>query len=243
MMPPFQLVQDPGALALFLDVDGTLIDFAATPEAARAPADLPAILQAASSRTAGALALISGRSIAELDRLMAPLQLPAAGLHGAEFRFTEAALPSTAASLPPQFVQKLAAETARFPGARFEDKGASVAIHFRAAPSLAAELHELLLRYLARAGTPPLELMVGELVYELKPPGFDKGTAIRAFMQHTPFTGRTPIFVADHVIDQAGFDTASSLGGYGLSVGSKLPGAIDFFPDTASVRAWLKGLA
>jgi trehalose 6-phosphate phosphatase len=85
--------------------------------------------------------------------------------------------------------------------------------------------------------------MVGELVYELKPPGFDKGTAIAAFMQRAPFAGRQPVFVADHPIDHAGFAKASALGGYGLSVGRLLPGAACWFPDTAAVRAWLKDLA
>jgi trehalose 6-phosphate phosphatase len=232
-----------GEMALFLDVDGTLIDFAASPQAAKAHAELPAILQAASRRLGGALALVSGRSIVELDRLMAPLQLPSSGLHGAEMRLTPAGPATTPEHLPVEFVAALRIELAPYPGAKLEDKGASVAIHFRAAPHLAAELHELLTRYLRRVEAPPLDLMVGELVYELKPPGFDKGTAISAFMQCAPFAGRKPVFVADHPIDQAGFATAASLGGYGLSVGRLLQGAACWFTDTAAVRAWLKDLA
>ena len=234
---------DSGAMALFLDVDGTLIDFAASPEAAFAPAELPAILQSASRRLNGALALVSGRSIAELDRLMAPLQLPSSGLHGAELRLTPAGPATTPEKLPVELVEALRGQLAPYDGAKLEDKGASIAIHYRAAPHLAAELHALLLRYIGRMEAPPLELMVGELVYELKPPGFDKGTAISAFMQCAPFSGRKPVFIADHPIDQAGFATATSLGGYGLSVGRLLPGAACWFSDTEAVRAWLKDLA
>jgi trehalose 6-phosphate phosphatase len=230
-------------MALFLDVDGTLIDFAASPDEAAAPPELPGILAAARRRVGGALALVSGRSIAELDRLMAPLQLPASGLHGAEIRLVPGGAFNTPDKLSAALVDALRGELTRYPGARVEDKGASVAIHYRAAPHLAPELHQLLTRYLGRAEGPPLELMVGELVYELKPPGFDKGTAIAAFMQRAPFAGRQPVFVADHPIDHAGFAKASALGGYGLSVGRLLPGAACWFPDTAAVRAWLKDLA
>jgi trehalose 6-phosphate phosphatase len=230
-------------MALFLDVDGTLIDFAASPDEAAAPPELPGILAAARRRVGGALALVSGRSIAELDRLMAPLQLPASGLHGAEIRLVPGGAFNTPDKLSAALVDALRGELTQYPGARVEDKGASVAIHYRAAPHLAPELHQLLTRYLGRAEGPPLELMVGELVYELKPPGFDKGTAIAAFMQRAPFAGRQPVFVADHPIDQAGFAKASALGGYGLSVGRLLPGAACWFPDTAAVRAWLKDLA
>ena len=185
---------DAGAMALFLDVDGTLIDFAASPDEAAAPPELPGILAAARRRVGGALALVSGRSIAELDRLMAPLQLPASGLHGAEIRLVPGGAFNTPDILSAALVDALRGELTRYPGARFEDKGASVAIHYRAAPHLAPELHQLLTRYLGRAEGPPLELMVGELVYELKPPGFDKGTAIAAFMQRAPFAGRQPVF-------------------------------------------------
>jgi trehalose 6-phosphate phosphatase len=88
-----------------------------------------------------------------------------------------------------------------------------------------------------------LDLMAGELVFEIKPAGFDKGGAISAFMREKPFMGRQPVFVSDHPIDQAGFDTAASLGGFGLSVGRRLAGTAGWFPDTQAVRAWLGAIA
>ncbi|MEJ0048722.1 MAG: trehalose-phosphatase [Rhodospirillales bacterium] len=137
---------------------------------------------------------------------------------------------------------------ASFPGTMLEDKGPSVAIHFRAAPTLAGELGAALARFVHGVGghgTPdaPLELMAGELVYEIKPAGFDKGSALSRFMVLAPFAGRRPVFVTDHAIDQAGLSAAAALGGFGLSVGRHLPGAAGCFPNPASVRAWLKDLA
>jgi len=234
-------------MALFLDVDGTLIEFAARPDAVRVPADLPDTLAGAERRLGGALALVSGRSIADLDRLMAPLRLRAIGLHGAELRAAPDAPATTTAPLPTALAAAVAALLAAFPGTLLENKGPSVAVHYRAAPALAGELQAALARLVdlaARDGANPrLELMAGELVYEIKPAGFDKGSALSLFMGLPPFAGRRPVFVTDHAIDQAGLQAATALGGCGLSVGHNLPGAMACFRDPASVRAWLKDLA
>jgi trehalose 6-phosphate phosphatase len=243
-------------MALFLDVDGTLIEFAPRPEAVRVPPDLADALARAERRLGGALALVSGRAIADLDRLMTPLRLRAIGLHGAELRATPDAAPPATAALPAAVVDAARALLPAFPGTWLEDKGPSFAVHYRAVPSLGGELGAALARFVHRAAedrfvhraaedgaNPRLELMAGELVYEIKPAGFDKGSALSQFMRLPPFAGRRPVFVTDHAIDRAGIEAAASLGGCALSVGRKLPGAVACFRDPASVREWLKDLA
>jgi trehalose 6-phosphate phosphatase len=231
----------PERMALFLDVDGTLIDFAERPDAVRVPPELPSVLGAAARRVDGALALISGRTIADLDRLMAPLRLPASGVHGAEMRAAPDAPAAyvPGAIMPPLLVDAVRRTITRFPGTMLEDKGVSLAVHYRGAPAAGTELRTALLRCVTLVGMAQLELMAGELVYEIKPAGFDKGSAVRDFMQLVPFAGRRPVFVSDHPIDQAGFDAAVALGGVGLSVGSRLPGTAGWFTNPEAVRAWL----
>jgi trehalose 6-phosphate phosphatase len=233
------------AVALFLDMDGTLIDFAATPEAVTVPPDLVPALDAATRRVGGALALLSGRSIAELDRLTAPLELPASGLHGGQTRETPGGeiRPTEHDGLPPRLRSDLTALLADFPAASVEEKGMSVAVHYRRAPALGAELGNMLRRYVTGGEALGVELMAGELVYELKPTGFDKGRSLREFMRLDPFRHREPIFVSDHPVDQAGFDAAAELGGFGISVGRHLPGVAHSLPNPAAVRAWLRRLA
>jgi trehalose 6-phosphate phosphatase len=235
-------IRTPETMALFLDVDGTLIEFAARPEDVQVPKDLGSTLTAASRRLNGALALVSGRSIAELDRLFAPIRLPASGLHGAEMRTDPEQPPTVPAALPAAIAADIKRELAHISGVTIEDKRASIAVHYRAAPAYAAELYDILARYVSRTDTPALDLMVGELVYELKPFGFDKGSALSQFMQVPPFSGRRPVFVADHPIDQAAFVMATTLGGMGLSVGRQLPGAAGWFSSPAAVRSWLTSL-
>jgi trehalose 6-phosphate phosphatase len=232
-------------LALFLDMDGTLIDFAATPDAVAVPDDLVPTLAAAARRVNGALALLSGRSIADLDRLTAPLALPASGLHGAEIRaaFGEQVQVILHDGLPARMRPDLARLLAEFPAALLEDKGLSLAVHYRRAPGLQAELGNALLRYVAGGEVHGVELMAGELVYELKPAGFDKGRSLRYFMNLAPFAGRRPVFVSDHPIDQAGFDAADEGGGFGISVGRQMPGVARSLPDPTAVRAWLRRLS
>jgi trehalose 6-phosphate phosphatase len=229
-------------IALFLDVDGTLIDFAARPDAVHVPADLPDLLAGAERRLGGALALLSGRSIADLDRLMAPLRLRAIGLHGAEMRATADAPTTTTTPLPAALVAEVRELLAAFPGTMLEEKGPSVAVHYRAAPAFGRELRAALARFVRGVASLGLELMAGELVYEIKPAGFDKGSALARVMDLAPFAGRRPVFVTDHEIDQAGLAAAASLGGCGLSVGRQLPGAMAWFRHPAAVRAWLKDL-
>jgi trehalose 6-phosphate phosphatase len=239
-LPRDSAILAPADLALFLDFDGTLIDFAPLPTMVVVPPDLPTLLSNLERTLGGALAILTGRNIAELDMLLSPTRLRASGLHGAETRIAAGHPRSPAVSLPPSVSQRVQELLREFPGTVLEDKGPSVAVHFRAVPELELELHAALERFLLRAGTPRLELLSGELVFELKMPGYDKGGALTSFMRAAPFLGRRPVFISDHPIDAAGFAAATALGGFGASVGRALPGVAGWFSSPASLRSWLR---
>jgi trehalose 6-phosphate phosphatase len=229
-------------ICLFLDVDGTLLDLAPRPDAVAVPAGLIDALAAAERRLDGAVALVSGRPIAALDRLFAPLRLRASGVHGAEMRCMPdmpTALPAER-QMPPEAWVELARLLQRFPGTFAEDKRATFAVHYRgssggAAVELAAALAGMVARFAAYA----LELVPGNFVYEIRRPGFDKGKAIESFMGKVPFCGRRPVFIADDVMDRPGFDAVLARGGLAYSVGRELPGLSGSFAEPAAVRAWL----
>jgi trehalose 6-phosphate phosphatase len=233
----------PDEVALFLDFDGTLIEIAPRPDAVTVPDDLPDMLHAAERRLGGALALLSGRRISELDALLAPVRLRASGSHGAELRLSPDGPAETAPHLPATLARAIRRRLAEFPGTMLEDKGATLAVHYRAVPAVAARLHAALTYFLATYDVVPVELVRGDKVFEIKPQGIDKGAALRRFMAAAPFAGRRPIFVSDHAIDQAGFDAALALGGAALSVGARLPGIAYGFGAPAEVRCWLRDLA
>jgi trehalose 6-phosphate phosphatase len=229
------------SICLFLDVDGTLIDLAPTPDAVVVSSALLEELSAAERRLDGALALVSGRPIAELDRLFAPIKLRASGVHGAEIRYSplEPTRLLTKDRLPDSLWSDLAELLARFPGAFAENKGASFAVHFKLAGPIGMELKLALERLAGRFAQLDLEVVPGNLVFELKLPGFDKGSAIRRFMGHPPFAGRRPVFIADDTMDRPGFDTVLELGGVAFSVGFEMAGLTGSFSRPAGVRAWL----
>jgi trehalose 6-phosphate phosphatase len=234
----------PREIGLFLDVDGTLLDFASHPDAVEVPANLIGALAAAERRLAGALALISGRPITALDRLFAPLRLRASGVHGAEIRCTPEGggkMPRER-RMPPELWPDLVRLLARFPGTFAEDKRASFAVHYRMARCGAEELGAALARLIAGFASYELELAAGQLVFEIRRPGFDKGKAIEMFMAKAPFRGRRPVFIADDAMDRAGFDAALACGGLAYSVGVELPGLSGCFSEPAAVRAWLERL-
>lgn len=231
----------PQEIALFLDVDGTLLDLAPRPDAVEVPLSLVEALAMAERRLGGAIALVSGRPIGELDRLFAPLRLRAGGVHGAEIRdspdgpvrlLTQRRLPERAWS---ELVRLLDA----FPGTLAENKGVSFAVHYRGAGPVAAELASSLCRFMERFAEVGLELVAGLDVFEVRLGGFDKGRAIGSFMARRPFTGRYPVFIADDEMDRAGFEAAIALGGLAFSVGTVLPGLSGCFAQPAAVRAWL----
>jgi len=234
-----------GQIGLFLDVDGTLLDLAPTPDAVEVPTGLRDALAGAEQHLDGALALISGRPIAQLDRLFAPLRLSASGVHGAEIRRSgDAADTRLAQRSPPASAwDDLLRLLDRFPGTFAENKGIGFAVHHRLAGDAEAALVLALRGFVAGLAPFALTLESGHRVLEIRPARFDKGTAIEAFMAHRPFAGRRPVFVADDQMDRAGFDAALALGGLAFSVGAALPGLSGWFSQPAAVRAWLASLA
>jgi len=211
---------NPAEIALFLDVDGTLLHIADTPDAVTIERATVELLARAHAATGGALALITGRSIADADRLFAPLALPVAGQHGFERRDAAGALhryADTAAELA-ALRPEIDAFAADRPGVVVEDKGLTLAVHYRLAPDAGRALAALAGRLVARPGS-TLGIQPGKMVIELRPAGQDKGTAIAGFMDEAPFRGRIPVFLGDDVTDEFGFGTVNGLGGISVKVG------------------------
>jgi trehalose 6-phosphate phosphatase len=228
--------------ALFLDVDGTLLDFAESPTAVQVPGELRNALDRLHRLLGGALALVSGRSVAVLDQLFAPLRLPACGGHGAHWRVhAEAPLHyASDAGLADSMRQRLQALAERHAGVLVEDKGSSLALHYRAAPAAGPLLATALRALLAGTG---LRLLPGKMVLEVIGHEGDKAQAIQRFLRLRPFAGRRPLFIGDDVTDQPALALMPALGGLALSVGCLLPGAQAAFADPAEVRAALIGAA
>lgn len=227
---------------LFLDVDGTLIELTDTPSQTVADPDIKALLKDLRVRLEGAVALVSGRQIATLDQLFAPLVLPASGLHGIERRtaegvlqggtFVDSKLDDARAALQ-SFVEA-------HPGTLLEDKRRTVAIHFRMAPQAGVAARELAAGLLEKLGK-HYQIQPGDMMLEIKPRGFSKATAIRAFMHEAPFSGRRPVFIGDDLTDQDGFPAVESMGGLSIGVGDRVQG--QYHLDTvADVRGWLKSI-
>jgi len=234
----------PRQIGLFLDVDGTLLDLAPSPDSVEVPAGLCDTLAAAERRLDGALALVSGRPIEHLDRLFAPLRLRASGIHGAQIRDAAdgASRWLTQARLPDSAWRGLLRLLEAFPGTLVENKGISFAVHYRNSSAAEEELVAALQHFIEGFAEEP-ELIAGHRVFEIRLPGFDKGKAIARFMASEPFAGRRPVFVADDRMDRAGFDTALALGGLAFSVGAPLPRISGWFPQPEAVRAWVGRLA
>jgi trehalose 6-phosphate phosphatase len=203
--------------ALFLDFDGTLVDLAPNPDAVVVPRGLVATLDTLSRYLGGALALISGRPIEQLDAFMAPLQFPVAGVHGTERRRADGDMTLLSTHPLQQVEQAALALVARYPKLRVERKRGSLALHYRQAP----ELECTCLRAMEAAveDSPGLTLLRGKMVVEAKPGGASKGHAIEAFMQEPPFAGRRPVFFGDDRTDEVGFTTVQNLQGLGVKVG------------------------
>jgi len=234
--------------ALFLDVDGTLLDIAATPDRVVVPEGLGETIARLERLFGGALAIVTGRTLADLDRLFFPLRTRAAGVHGAEMRFdpNAAAIETPgAAPLPDSLWREFAAVTLAFPGALAENKRYSFTAHYRAAPQAAAPLRAALLSLLERHATDDLELTDALCAYELKSSAVDKGEAVRRFLERQPFVGRRPMFVGDDVSDEFGFRSVADRRGLAFAVGAARPEVdVDHvFADPATVRRWLERLA
>lgn len=224
--------------ALFLDFDGTLADLAPQPGAVQVTAELIPTLAQLAVRLGGALAIVSGRTLTDLDRFLEPLQLAAAAEHGSQRRQANGQVISAAAPDLQEVVRRAAALAARHPGLYLEIKSAAVALHYRQAP----DLETLALRVMREAAnsTPGAELLHGKCVFEIKPAGVSKGTAIEAFMGEMPFVGRLPLFAGDDVTDEAGFSVVQFLGGQGIKVGEGVTLARHRCAAPAVLRQWLQ---
>ena len=226
--------------ASFLDIDGTLLEIAATPKAvhtAKADCKLVAALY---DKAGGALALVSGRSLEMIDELFSPMRLPAAGQHGVERRDGRGRVhqPSFSAEMLSRAADPIRSFAKRHDGLVFEHKGYSMALHYRLAPRLAAAAHAVV-REAARAVGEGVEVQRGKMVAELKPAGHDKGRAIEAFMRERPFAGRVPVFLGDDLTDEHGFRVVDRLGGHSIKVGAGATVARWRLPNPAAARSWL----
>jgi trehalose 6-phosphate phosphatase len=231
--------------ALFLDVDGTLIEIADTPTSVVVEARMVGHLRRLEQSLGGALALVSGRQIAELDRLFTPLRLPCAGIHGLERRRADGTLvrhggePKWLAGVRDRFREFAASH----PGILVEEKGLSVGLHYRQVPRYGDDARALARVLVADLGS-DLHVLDGKCVIEVKPADHEKGAAIDAFMSEPPFIGRHPVFLGDDVTDEDGFRVVNRLGGDSIRVG--LPGptiANARIESVIAVHAWLDQVA
>jgi trehalose 6-phosphate phosphatase len=227
--------------ALFLDVDGTLLEIAATPQAVRVPVRAVRAVAAAHRRLAGALALVSGRSIADLDRLFAPLKLPAAGSHGAQRRTLTGVVlggHDTARLEPARAL--LVRWAAAHEGVLLEDKGDSLALHYRNAPWHEVSARGAVAAAVAAVGA-SFHIQEGKMVLEIKARATSKGRAIEQFMAEAPFEGRCPVFLGDDLTDEIGFEVVNRLGGHSIAVGVDRPTQARFrLRDAPQVLDWLE---
>ncbi len=229
--------------AILLDIDGTLLDLAATPREVWVPPGLTTTLRTLHQRTAGALALVSGRSMNDIDLIFAPDIFPAIGGHGAEMRLSADAEAETRA--PPidrELKRRLATVAKLSPGILLEDKGYSLALHYRLAPHAENAIYEAVSLIRADLPNAPIEVLPGKCVCEIKQAGFDKASGVRALMRHAPFEGRRPVFIGDDVTDESVFATMPDLGGIAFSVGRRAQGVAGCFETPRDVRAWLARL-
>lgn len=243
--PPERLVLEANA-ALLLDVDGTLLDIAPAPELVVVPAGLTAALARLYERLGGALALVSGRPIAELDLLFAPLVLPAAGEHGAEVRSRP---DQPVISLAPRSdsVAVLHARAAKAladaPGVHIERKRRGFAIHYRQAPEIEPTLRRLVDESVAGCSA-DVQVQPGKMVLEIKSRGYSKALAVATLMQQRPFAGRRPLFIGDDLTDRDAFLATRKAGGRCVSVGPENADLADWtFASPSAVRAWLSRIA
>lgn len=221
--------------ALLLDLDGTLIDIAPAPDLVVVPPGLVDTLRALRERLGGALAVITGRPVETIDRLLRDAPYAVAGEHGGAVRHApgEDVERARQAGVPDDLLNEARKLERAHPGALLEVKASGFTLHYRAVPDAGAELRaglEALLR-----GSTELELLSGKMMWEVRPFGIDKGNAVRALMARAPFAGRVPVFIGDDVTDEAAIEAAEAMGGVGLRVQ-------DSFGEPAEVRAWLATL-
>jgi len=237
------LTSDLQECAILLDIDGTVLDIAPTPREVRVPAALRKTIARLQDLTGGALAMVSGRLLNDIDLIFAPLRLAAIGGHGAELRPLPGTEPQIfSGSLSAELKRNLAALTGLGPGIVVEDKGYSLALHYRLAPDLGSALQAAVAAVCSQPPENTVEVLPGKAVFEVKPTRVSKAMAVRELMKCRPFAGRHPIFIGDDVTDEPVFGVISEFGGMGFSVGRVVPGADGHFDRPEDVRSWLARL-
>jgi trehalose 6-phosphate phosphatase len=241
---PRSLVPHLNECAILLDIDGTLLDLAPTPREVWVPPGLAKTLSRLLARTSGALALVSGRSLNDIDLIFAPEQFPAVGGHGAEMRISgdSEAVATHAPPMDKELKLRLAAIARLSPGILLEDKGYSLALHYRLAPHAEKAIYAAVSLIRADLPNAPIEVLPGKCVCEIKHSGFNKATGVRELMAHEPFRGRRPIFIGDDVTDETVFAIMPDLGGLAFSVGRRAQGVAGHFDEPRDVRDWLAHL-
>ena len=229
--------------AYFFDLDGTLVEFADTPAGVRVTEELRALLEGLHADVGGAVALMTGRPIAEIDGMFPSARMPVAGQHGAERRNAAGQLTrhEPVQNLTPAR-QRLTEAIFDKPGLLLEDKGLSLALHYRRIPNLEGFVHQTMEAILADLDG-EYALQQGKSVVELKPAGKDKGRAVLEFMAEPPFAGRTPAFVGDDATDEYGFATVNELGGYSIKVGTGDTIARWRLDNVKAVQQWLRSIS
>jgi trehalose 6-phosphate phosphatase len=241
---PRSLVPHLNETALLLDIDGTLLDLAPTPREVWVPPGLAKTLNRLLARTSGALALVSGRSLNDIDLIFAPEQYPVVGGHGAEMRLATDS-EAVAAHAPPmdkELKLRLAAIAKLSPGILLEDKGYSLALHYRLAPHAEKAIYEAVSLIRADLPNAPIEVLPGKSVCEIKHSGFNKASGVIELMKHEPFKGRRPLFIGDDVTDETVFAIMPDMNGLAFSVGRRARGVAGHFDEPSDVRAFLAHL-
>lgn len=230
--------------AILLDIDGSILDIAPSPRQVSVPRELRRTLVRLDELTGGAVALVSGRTINDIDLIFAPLRLAAIGVHGAEMRTDgEAEVQQRARPLSNALKRKLAGLAGFAPGILVEDKGYSLALHYRLTPEKGPELLDEVAKICASAPAEPVEILQGKLVVDVKPAGINKGIAVSDLMRQAPFAGRHPIFIGDDITDLPVFSTIPKFGGHAYSVGGIVAEVDGHFDRPATVRSWLARIA
>ena len=234
------LVSDLRECAILLDIDGTILDIAPAPQEVWVPPALRHTLGRLQELTGGAVALVSGRPLDDIDLIFAPLQLAAIGGHGAEMRPIPGTPPQTRVGcLSVELKRKLATITELGPGILVEDKGYSLALHYRLAPEHGPALRAAVAHICAELPEGALEILPGKLVVEVKATGVSKALAVSDLMTYPPFKERHPIFIGDDTTDEPVFGVIPRFGGLGFSVGRVVPGVNGHFDKPEDVRSWL----
>jgi trehalose 6-phosphate phosphatase len=241
---PRSLVPHLSESAILLDIDGTLLDLAPTPREVWVPPGLAKTLNRLLTRTNGALALVSGRSLNDIDLIFAPEQFPAVGGHGAEMRVDpdSEAVATHAPPMDKELKRRLAAIARLSPGILLEDKGYSLALHYRLAPHAEKAIYAAVSLIRADLPNAPIEVLPGKCVCEIKHSGFTKATGVQELMTHEPFKGRRPLFIGDDVTDESVFAIMPDLDGLAFSVGRRAKGVAGHFDAPSDVREFLAHL-